>query len=55
MMSDWQNRIISYGEEPAGSFLANEANWRVHGKNQKDALTGALNDVGWVQDVMVNM
>ena len=54
-MSDWQNRIISYGEEPAGSFLANSANWRVHGKNQKDALTGALNDVGWVQDVMVNM
>ena len=50
----WRNRIIEYGEIPAAEFLANEQNWRIHGMNQQRALGGVLDDVGWVQNVIVN-
>ncbi|MEX1253324.1 MAG: hypothetical protein WEE64_03190, partial [Dehalococcoidia bacterium] len=29
-------------------------NWRLHSSYQADAMTGALNEVGWVQNVVVN-
>ena len=35
-------------------MLANPRNWRVHPKDQQRALTGALDEVGWVQQVLVN-
>jgi hypothetical protein len=41
------------GEEAPGQLLANPANWRIHPKAQQDALAGALDQVGWVQQVMV--
>jgi hypothetical protein len=50
----WRNRIVGSGIEPAGSFLANDKNWRVHPKPQQDALGGVLSEVGWVQQVIVN-
>ena len=50
----WRNRIIGHGEQPAISFMANPLNWRIHPKAQRDALTGILGDVGWVQSVIVN-
>jgi hypothetical protein len=50
----WRNRIVGEGEQPASQFIANPANWRVHPQNQRDAMRGALNEVGWVQRVIVN-
>jgi hypothetical protein len=35
-------------------LLANPANWRIHPQAQQDALAGALDQVGWVQQVLVN-
>lgn len=32
----------------------NPANWRVHPANQRSALAGSLDSVGWVQQVLVN-
>lgn len=52
--STWRNRIVGHGEQPASQFLANPNNWRVHPQSQRDALHGALNEVGWVQQVIVN-
>lgn len=52
--SDWQNRIVGHDTKPASWFLANEANWRIHPKNQQESLGGVLDEVGWVQDVIVN-
>ncbi len=54
MTTSWRNRIIGQGEQPASQFLANPNNWRAHPQNQRDALRGALNEVGWVQRVIVN-
>jgi len=50
----WRNRIVGEGEQPASQFIANPNNWRVHPPAQRDAMRGALNEVGWVQRVIVN-
>jgi ParB-like chromosome segregation protein Spo0J len=50
----WRNRIIGHGEEAPDQLLANPRNWRIHPKAQQDALAGVLDQVGWVQDVIVN-
>lgn len=42
------------GVQPASQFMANPSNWRVHPQAQRDAMRGALNEVGWVQRVIVN-
>lgn len=51
---EWRNRIVRTGTAPASEFKANERNWRVHPKAQRDALKGVLSEVGWVQGVVVN-
>lgn len=50
----WRNRIIGHGEEAPDQLLANPRNWRIHPKAQQDALAGVLDQVGWVQDIIVN-
>ena len=50
----WRNRIVGHGDEPPELLLANPANWRVHPKEQQQALAGALSEVGWVAQVLVN-
>ncbi len=50
----WQNRIVGHGEEDPEQLLANPRNWRSHPKHQQDALAGVLDQVGFVQSVMVN-
>jgi hypothetical protein len=50
----WQNRITQYGEQPADQFLPHELNARRHPGNQRDALRGSLNAVGWVAPVIVS-
>ncbi len=43
------------GVEPASSFLANPNNWRIHAKPQQKAMQGALDELGWIQTVLVNV
>ena len=50
----WNNRIIGSGEEAPDQLLANPMNWRIHPKHQQDALQKVLDEVGWVDDVIVN-
>jgi hypothetical protein len=50
----WQNRIVGYGNEAPDQLLANPRNARIHPKHQQDALQGILDEVGWVQNVIVN-
>lgn len=54
MANRWKNRIVGYGEEAPDQMLANPRNWRIHPKHQQDALSGVLDEVGWVQDVLIN-
>ncbi len=50
----WRSRIVGSGTEAPDQLLANPANFRVHPKAQQEALAGVLDQVGWVQNVLVN-
>jgi hypothetical protein len=49
-----RSRIVGHGEEVPDQLLANPANWRIHPRAQQDAMAGVLEQIGWVQSVIVN-
>lgn len=49
-----QSRITGEDTVAADQLLANPNNWRTHPKEQRAALEGLLDTVGWVQRVIVN-
>lgn len=51
---EWKNRIIGSGEEDPAQLLANPFNFRIHTKVQQAALTGSLDTIGWIQQIIVN-
>jgi ParB-like chromosome segregation protein Spo0J len=51
---NWRNRIVGEAVVPSAELLANPNNWRVHPKQQKEALKGVLAEIGWVQRIIVN-
>src|SRR5580765_1612008 len=51
----FRNRIVGHGSKSPEDFLANPDNWRMHPIYQQEALTGALEEVGWVQTVLENV
>jgi ParB-like chromosome segregation protein Spo0J len=51
---EWQNRIVGHGEVNPEELLANPANWRIHPRAQQDAMEGVLDEIGFVQSVLVN-
>lgn len=53
-VKQWENRIVGHGEESPENLLANPLNFRVHPKRQQDALQGVLDEVGVVDEVIVN-
>lgn len=50
----FRNRIVGSGEESPDKLLANPKNWRVHSREQERALEGMLDELGWLQTVIVN-
>jgi DNA modification methylase len=50
----WQNRIVGHGEADPEQLLANPRNWRIHPREQEEALRAVLDKVGWVQQVVLN-
>lgn len=54
-MTNWKNRIVKTGSEDPNQLLANEWNWRIHPREQQDAIEAALDEVGWVQDIIINL
>lgn len=50
----WKNRIVGTDEVPPEQLLANPRNFRRHSRDQQDAMTAILEDVGWVSEVIVN-
>jgi len=51
---EWQNRIVGYDNVEPNQLLANPYNFRIHSATQQRALTGSMETLGWVQDVIVN-
>ena len=52
---NWSNRIVRYGEEDPAKLVPNDKNWRMHPDAQKEVVEGALGEVGWIDEVTVNL
>jgi DNA modification methylase len=50
----WRNRIVGHGEVAPAELVPNPRNWRTHPADQQRAVGGALAEVGWVAEVLVN-
>lgn len=50
----WRNRIVSSRQADPQKLVANPKNWRSHPKHQRQALSSVLDEVGWVQQIIVN-
>lgn len=53
-MSQFHNRILSYGTKPAEQFTANPRNPRVHPQFQREVMRAALETLGWLAPVIEN-
>lgn len=53
-VTSWRNRIVGSGEAPPADLAANPRNWRIHPAAQQAAVGGALDQLGWIQQVIVN-
>ena len=52
--ANWRNRIVGHADVAPADLVANPRNWRSHPSDQQHALAGALSEVGWVTEVIVN-
>jgi DNA modification methylase len=50
----WKNRIVRYGTEDPSKLVPHPKNWRKHPAKQQEALSAALGEIGWVQDIIIN-
>lgn len=51
---EWRNRITRSGEIAPEGLVPNPENYREHPDKQQRLMNGALNELGWVQPVIVN-
>lgn len=51
---NWKNRIVGEGTADPATLLPNPENWRLHSDLQQKVLSAGLDDVGFVQSVIVN-
>jgi DNA modification methylase len=52
--SPWERRIVDHAVVAPSTLLAHPQNWRRHPEAQRRAMRAVLDDVGWVQSVIVN-
>ena len=52
--SPWRNRIVGHADVSPAELVPNPRNWRTHPREQQRALSGALAEVGWIAEVIVN-
>lgn len=50
---NWRSRITHLGKEQPTQLLHNPLNWRIHPKDQQDALQTAIDTVGFVAPIIV--
>lgn len=50
----WKNRIVEMGEADPRTLEPNPRNWRKHPQKQREAVHGAISELGWVAPVIVN-
>lgn len=51
----WRSRIVGHDRVDPASLLAHPDNWRVHLQIQQAALKGAIDEIGYLRSVTVNI
>lgn len=54
-MAQFKNLIVRSGDALISQILFNEENWRIHTREQMEALQGSFEDVGNVKRVLINL
>lgn len=54
MNADLRNRIVEHAEADPRELTPNPSNWRRHPDSQRRYVDGALREVGWVREPIVN-
>ena len=49
-----EDRIVRSASIDPHELIAHEGNWRVHSDDQRSAMRAVLDDIGWVQRIVVN-
>ena len=50
----WNSRIIGSDMVDPSILCPNPKNWRRHPKYQQETMTNVFNEIGWIQDIIVN-
>lgn len=50
----WKSRIVGEDEVAPDQLMAHHANFRRHSRVQQEAMGAALDDIGWVQRILVS-
>jgi DNA modification methylase len=53
-MAPWKNRIVGYANVDTDQLKANPRNWRTHSRRQQEVLSSVVQEVGVVQNIIVN-
>lgn len=53
MTTAWRNRIVGYEEVDPSELIVNPKNFRRHPKAQQDALAGIIDEIGYLDPVLV--
>src|SRR5215831_9998043 len=54
MSSQWKKKILGSADVAPAELVANDRNFRLHPDAQKEALRGAIDDIGFIRSVTVN-
>ena len=50
----WNTRIVGSDMVDPSILCPNPKNWRRHPKHQQEAMTNVFNEIGWIQEIIVN-
>lgn len=50
----YKNKIVEMVDVEVDQVMFNPQNWRIHPKLQQEALDEQMQEVGWIQPVIIN-
>jgi hypothetical protein len=53
-LGQYLSKIVGHELVPPDQLLANPNNFRIHSRQQKDAMKATLREVGWLDEIIVN-
>jgi len=54
VVAEWRDRTVAQAHVAPSELVKHPQNWRAHPQHQQAAMVGVLEDIGWIQDVIVN-